>query len=265
MKTGRLVAGVALMAAILCQNRSVAEQQDQNTLDSAIAPQADAVLRALSDRFEQVKTAVYHVEDTIDEVQADGSKLQFSHIREFTVVYPDKLKVETKGDAMTRVLWKDGTTFTVLDRTDNVYAQIPDTGTIDQMIDLLQEKYGMSLPGADLLTGNLYESMTEVCEAVDYVGIGYVGEEQCHHLAFYRDIIDWQMWISVGNEPELRKMVITYKQLPGEPQYTMRVLKREDAGTIDNAVFTAVIPEGAERIEIQPVAGVEPLTEEGAE
>jgi hypothetical protein len=218
-----------------------------------IDPEADTVLHQLSDHNKQVRAAVFRLTDTIDDVQADGRKLQFAHVRELTVVPPDKLKVETSGDVTSRTLWKDGKTLTVLDRDKNVYAQIPDPGTISQAIDLLQEKYNMSLPASDLLSANVYKTMTEGCEAINYIGLGYVGEEKCHHLAFTRDNIDWQLWISVGDKPSARKMVITYKRLPGEPQYTLQLLKVEDASKINDAVFACVIPKGADKIAFQPV------------
>jgi hypothetical protein len=217
-----------------------------------IDPEADTVLHQLSDHNKQVKSAITRLTDTIDDVQPDGRKLQFAHVRELTVVRPDKLKLETTGDVTSRTLWKDGKTLTVLERDKNVYAQIPDPGTIIQAIDLLQEKYNMSVPAADLLSGDVYKTMTEGSEAISYVGLGYVGEEKCHHLAFTRDNIDWQMWITVGDKPSLRKMVITYKHLPGQPQYTMQVQKVDYAPRINDAVFAAQIPKGADKIEFQP-------------
>jgi hypothetical protein len=213
---------------------------------------AEMVLRQLSDHNKQMKTGIFRMTDTIDEVQADGRKIQFSHVREFTVVRPDKLKVVTTGDVTSRILWKDGKTLTVLDRNKNIYAQLPDPGTIDQAIDLLQEKYGMSMPAADLLSTDVYKTMTDGCAAINYVGIGYAGEEKCHHLAFSCENIDWQMWISTGDKPSVRRMVISYKLLPGEPQYTLQLLKMETPKKINNAVFACEIPKNAEKIEILP-------------
>ena len=169
-----------------------------------------------------------------------------------TVVRPDKLKIETTGDITSRTLWKDGKTLTVLERDKNVYAQIPDPGTINQAIDLLQEKFNMSLPASDLMSTDVYKTMTEGCQKIDYVGLGYVGEEKCHHLAFTRDNIDWQMWITVGDKPSPRKMVITYKHLPGQPQYTMQLLKIEYDPKVNDSVFACQIPKGADKIEFQP-------------
>jgi hypothetical protein len=217
-----------------------------------IDPKADKVLHQLSDHNKQVKSAITRLTDTIDDVQPDGRKVQFSHVRELTVARPNKLKIETTGDVTSRTLWKDGKTLTVLERDKNVYAQIPDPGTIIQALDLLQEKYNMSVPAADLLSGDVYKTMTAGCEAINYVGLGYVGEEKCYHLAFTRDNIDWQMWISTGDKPSPRKMVITYKHLPGQPQYTMQLLKIQYDPMVNDSVFTCQIPKGADKIDFQP-------------
>lgn len=250
MKIVKLVGGMGLLLlAIVPAMIQAQEPGPQPVID----PEANTILHQLSNYNKQVQTAVFRLTDTIDDVQPDGRKIQFAHVRDFTVQRPDKLKVETIGDVTSRIFWKDGKTLTVLDRNKNVYAQLPDPGTIDQAIDLLQEKYNMSLPAADMLSADLYQVMTAGCKAIDYVGIGYAGDEKCHHLAFSRDNIDWQLWIATGDKPMVRKMVITYKQLPGEPQYTLHVIKAEMPEKINDAVFACEIPKGTEKIEFQPV------------
>jgi len=250
MKIGKRSVGMAVL--LLVAAAGVLYSQEAPT-KPIIDPEAATVLHQLSDHNKQVTAGVFRVSDTIDVVQADGRKLQFAHIRVFTVLRPGKLKVETTGDVTNRTVWIDGKTLTVLDRDKNVYAQLPDPGTIDQAIDMLQEKYNMSLPAADLLSTDVYKAMTDGCGAINYVGLGYVGEEKCHHLAFTRENIDWQLWISVGDKPSARKIVITYKLLPGQPQYTLQLLKVEDAGNIKETAFTCEIPKGAEKIEFYPV------------
>jgi len=220
----------------------------------AIDPEAEVVLRQWSEHHRKVQSAVIRVADTIDDVESDGRKIQYAHTRELTIVRPNKLKMVTTGDVTNRTLWKDGTSLTVLDTDANVYAQVADPGTIDQAVTLLQKDYGMGLPAADLLVADIEKTMIEGCDSIDYIGLGLVGEERCHHLAFTRGIVDWQVWIGAGDAPALRKMVITYKELPGEPQYTLQVLSVGDAGKIDDATFAAVIPEGAERIQFYPDA-----------
>jgi hypothetical protein len=248
MKIEKLSVG---MGVLLFVGAAGVIQSQEAPRKPVIDPKADTVLHQLSDHNKQVKSAITRLTDTIDDVQPDGRKVQFSHVRELTVLRPNKLKIETTGDVTSRTLWKDGKTLTVLERDKNVYAQIPDPGTISEALDLLQEKYNMSMPASDLLSADVYKTMTEGCEAIKYVGLGYVGEEKCHHLAFTRDNIDWQMWITTGDKPSPRKMVITYKHLPGEPQYTMQVLKIEYEPRINDSVFAAQIPKGADKIEFQ--------------
>lgn len=243
----------ALLLALIVGSSFTGEAGAQPAID----PEADTVLRQMSDHLKSVPSAVFRLSDTIDDVQEDGQKLQFAHVRDMTIVRPDKLRVETRGDVTNRVMWKDGKTLTVLDRDLNVYAQIPDTGTIAESIDMLQETYGMSTPAADLLTEDTYATLTEGCQEVRYVGPGYAGDEECHHLAFVREDIDYQLWVSTGEQPRPRKLVITYKLLPGEPQYTLQVLESKPAGDIPGETFTPQIPDDAERIDIRPLGPAE--------
>lgn len=52
------------------------------------------------------------------------------------------------------------------------------------------------------------------------MGLHKVRGSKCHHLAFDRDDIQWQIWIDAGDKPLIRKLVINQKNLPGNPQWT---------------------------------------------
>lgn len=250
MKTSIYAFGAGCLLYLAAAGTTPAQELEDTP---AIDPEAETILRKLSERSSCITSAVFRVVDAIDEVQPDGRKLQFSHIRKFTVVRPNKLKVEITGQLTSRVVWMDGKSVTVLDRNHNVYARLPAVGALDQAVDMLQKDYNMSLPAVDLLTGNLYQAMTCDCSSVDYLGLGYVGAEPCHHLAFRGSNIDWQLWITSGDSPAMRKMVITYKHWPGQPQYTMELLEVESQGRINDTAFNAEIPEDAEKIEFHPI------------
>jgi hypothetical protein len=224
---------------------------------SPVSPEAAVILREMSRHMSESKSATYRLTDTIDDVEDDGRKIQYSHFREMTVVRPDKLKVEVKGDVTNRILWKDGKTITVLDTEERVYAQLPDPGTINDAVDLLQDKYGLSIPAADFLSDDVYATLTEGCSSVEYLGMSHVGEDLCHHFAFRRDVIDYQLWASTGDKVKPRKLVITYKKLPGAPQYTLVLLSAEMAPGISDDVFAAKVPQEAMKIEFQPSGNVQ--------
>jgi hypothetical protein len=41
----------------------------------------------------------------------------------------------------------------------------------------------------------------------------------CNHLAFVDKNVDWQIWIEDGQRKVPRKIVLTYKKIPGSPQF----------------------------------------------
>lgn len=217
-----------------------------------VDPKAEALIRKMSERAAKMKDFRFVVDDSIDEVRETGQKLQFSHRRFGTVSRPDKLKLRSVGDIRNRTIWKDGKTITMLDEDQNVYGQIEDPGTIDDMMDLLLERYGVSMPLADLLSSDVYEVLMGGVLSGEYVGLHHVGEIECHHLAFTQEEIDWQLWIDSGEVPELRKLLITYKRMPGEPQYTVIVQRLATLAEAPAGEFAYQLPPDADRIQLFP-------------
>ena len=219
-----------------------------------IDPEAEKLLRRLSESIKATKNYAFIVIDTIDEVQENGRKLQFSHVRTATISRPDRMKVITTGDFANRSCWKDKKTFTLLDRDENVYGQIKSPGTIEETMDLLIERYATFTPLADLLSEDIYSVLTDRALEIRYVGLHHAAGIKCHHLAGTNEDIDWQAWIDAGEEPRFRKLVITYKRMPGQPQYSAVLQDFEDLPSRPGEdVFKFEPPPGAERIKFMPM------------
>jgi hypothetical protein len=256
MNRASLFCVFVLLLGSIGQSVSYAQEKAAQE-EPPIDPRAESLIREMSERAKSNEHFRFVVLDTIDEVQESGQKLQFTHQRFGTVSRPDKLKVRSVGDLRNRTIWKDGETITILDEDHNVYVQIEDPGTIDDMMDLLLERYGMTTPLADLLSSDLYGVLMGKVETGEYVGLHYAGEIECHHLAFTQEEIDWQIWVDAGGQPSLRKLVITYKQLPGEPQYTLRLQSYTSLAEEPRAEFQYELPPEADRIEVRPIEAPE--------
>jgi hypothetical protein len=61
------------------------------------------------------------------------------------------------------------------------------------------------------------------------------------------------VWIQTGNRPLPRKLVLTYKRLPGSPRFTALISKWDLTG-IPAYMLEMKLPSNAEKIEILPVA-----------
>jgi hypothetical protein len=75
---------------------------------------------------------------------------------------------------------------------------------------------------------------------------------KAHHLAGRTDRADWQVWISPGPRPLIRKVVITYPLRSGNPQYEAVFKKCALSVPVSNADFKYDVPTSAKRIELSP-------------
>ena len=102
-----------------------------------------------------------------------------------------RIRVARSGRFADFEILYDGKMLTLLGKNANLYMQASAPGTVDQLIDTLQDKYNRPLPGADLLMTNSYdELMQDVHDSKD-LGSGVIDEVECDTLAFRKNDVDW--------------------------------------------------------------------------
>ena len=72
---------------------------------------------------------------------------------------------------------------------------------------------------------------------------------KCHHLAFSRDTVDWQIWIDAGPAGLPRKFLMKYKLLDGAPQFSAIFDDWELDVEIPDAHFVPVLAQDATQID----------------
>lgn len=85
-----------------------------------------------------------------------------------------------------------------------------------------------------------------------YVGRHYVKDIKCHHMAFSGEHIDWQFWIEDSATPVLRKVVITYKNLKGFPQYVAYLSDWDFNPRLPDLVFKFEPPANVREVKLRP-------------
>jgi len=219
----------------------------------AIDPQAEKILQALNAQKKKDIKASAEVVDTMDEVLKTGEKIQYSHVRKLKISEPKQFWIESTGDITNTTIWKDDKTFTLLDRNNNVYSQVAAPGTIDETMDMLVDKYGVTTPLADLLSDDMYSALMKNTKTCRYLGLHYADGIKCHHIAATQKNIDWQIWVDARDVPQLRKIVITYKQRLGSPQYVAVLKSFKELEQVPEDTFVFKAPEGARKISLLPV------------
>ena len=189
---------------------------------SEIEAEADRILREMGVFLGEAETFSFHADVAYDEFSFWDQEITFGGIADIAVRRPDGLNVSYKGDDRQSSVVFNGHTLVFHDLRTNLFARLETPGDVDQAVDLLFEKYGTSVPTADLIYSDPYEALIESAQFGVVVGKHFVGGISSHHLAFSGEVLDWQIWIQEGSQPFPLQLVITYKQEPGAPQYRAR-------------------------------------------
>jgi hypothetical protein len=206
------------------------------------------VLRSACDFLAHTHAFTLSAEVWREHVDETGQKIQFSRTVTMDVKRPDGLRLEISSPLSARGFWYDGKTLTILDRRHNWYSTTDMPSTLDKTADAAHDQ-GIDLPLVDLALSNPYKNAMEKVETARYFGVSPVLGIDCHHLAFTQDNVDWQVWIQDGPQPLIRKFVITYKNEPGEPEFTAIISDWNLTDRIADSDFIFERPPGATQIQ----------------
>lgn len=212
-------------------------------------PVADKLLKSMSATLSSAKTLTFRADINFDQLIVSGQQIQYGGTANVTLQRPDKAYAEYAGDITGRRVWYTGKDVTVLDVDKNFYGSLPMPANLDDAMDNLMTEYGFTLPLSDVLVSDPYKAFVTNVAAGVVIGDSTINGQSCKHLAFVEKFIDWQIWISNGKEALPCKLVITYKTIPGGPQYSAVFSDWALNPAINASVFTPVLPEEAVQIE----------------
>jgi hypothetical protein len=254
--TCRFIAGCALWGLLglsPCWVLTVrAEQAPPSTelAEDLRDPEALAELKRATDflaalpRFHIKAAAIYDV------IQEDGRRLQFERSGDIFLQRPDRLFAEIfLDDGRHRQFWYDGKTLGFVERLRNLHTRINAPPTIDAMLDMLEGLFNDPMPLADLLYSDLSPLDQRALEA-DIVGDSLVRGRPCRHLAFRGETVDWQIWVEKGATPFIRKVAISYREVPGTPQFAAVLDLWETPERFSESLFTFTAPAGSQWVDV---------------
>lgn len=178
-----------------------------------------------------------------DAVQESGQKIEFGEARSVTVRRPDLMRVEVeRSDGARTYAVFSGKEIMLVDMASNVYATASQPGNLDQSIVYFVRDLGMRLPMAVLLMSRLPAELNERVRSVDYVEKTRIRGTLAHHLAARTDTADFQVWVADGDRPLPLRVVISYKNAKGEPQFWADLMDWNLAPAITAPPYDATPP-----------------------
>jgi hypothetical protein len=136
---------------------------------------------------------------------------------------------------------------TLYDAAGKHYANAPAPPTVARTLDAIRARYGIVFPLSDFIEMSAQENLLQNITAAGYIGTSRVNGVECDHIAVRQPDVDWQVWIEKGDTPLPRKVVITTKTQPTQPQF-IATLTWDTTPTIDSNLFTFTPPADAVRI-----------------
>ena len=247
-----LVGVFACGAAWATEHAPRTAEQPAQQKEGVIDPQADAQLRRMSDFLAGMKSLRVDA-TTIDErITKDGQKIQELKESKVAVKRPNGLMISRQGPRGSVLFRYDGKQFSILLPEKNEYGMASAPKDLDAAIDAARDRLHIDAPGGDLLVTDPYRDLTDGVLEARYVGREPVGNVMAHHLAFVKKDVDFQIWIQDGDQPVPLRYVITTKDLPGRPQFTLELRNWEPNASIAADTFAFMPPQGAKRIELAP-------------
>src|SRR5258705_3368912 len=240
----RIVAVVALVVLVLS-----GWPQLGHTQPAGIDPQAEKLLRRMSDYLASRQQFTLKAESTLEAVLTSGQKLQYDSPATLSVSRPNKLHAHRKGDLANQEFFYDGKTLTLYNPRENLYATTAAPATLDETLDFAREKLDIIAPAAELLYKNAADKMLKESTSRFVVGPSVVGSVKTTHLAFRAAEVDWQIWIEDGDKPLPRKFILTSKKVSGEPEFTVLIRNWDVGAKLSDQEFNFTPPKGAKKIE----------------
>jgi hypothetical protein len=235
---------------ILALLGTLAGAQTANPAAQVRHPQAMVILKRMADFLSQTQRFSVTVDTGFDVVQAGGQKIEFGETRKIVVSRPDQLRIDiTKRDGDTGGFIFDGKEIAVFNTREKVYATAARTGTLDEAIDYFINNLDMRLPLAELLSSHLAETLHDKVRAASYVEQASIAGVPCAHIALRGAQADLQLWIAQGDQPLPYRLVITYKDAIGQPQFWAQFSDWNLAPDLPNSLFVFTPQEGAAKID----------------
>jgi len=219
-----------MLAAAICVGATVVAHADEAA--------AKKLLKAMTDYMSSQKAVSFNYDSGFEVVTKDEQKLALLGSGSVTLNRPDKLRFTRSGGFADIEILFDGKMLTLLGKNDNVYAQAEAPGTVDQLVNDLQEKFKRPIPAADLLLTNAYDELTSDVIDVKDLGSGVIGGVECDYLAFRKQEVDFQIWVAQGDKPYPCRFTITSRKVPGGPQYSIQVRDWKTGGEVAATDFT---------------------------
>ena len=240
-----LACGVALVSTAACTGSS-----EPRTPEEAKA-RGLTLLREMSDTLGKAQAFSFETAEAHTRLKRNGQKVNFEMRQEIALQRPNHFATHiTGGDDRDFLATYDGHAVTLVGNKMKVYASFDAPATIDQTLDLIDQRYDLPMPVADFLYSSPYDSFADPTAKGGWAKRELVGDKSCDELSYQLESLDINLWIAADAPKVPCQIELTYKAKPGKPTSRLTFSNWNLTATPPAAQFTANVPAGYEKIPI---------------
>jgi len=218
----------------------------------AATPDPAQMLRDMFDTLSKAQQFTFKATRQLDAALVLGGSVAESAEIDVAVSRPQMIRARSVSDAGTRMLYADGRNVSLTDDTMKVYATTPLAGTIDEMVDALENRYGFTPPLAEFILNDPQKKFSTQIQGSQHKGKETLNGMECDRVTLTGEIADADIWIAVADHLP-RKFVATFKDREGSPQLTVDFSDWNLAAQLTDSDFVFDPPKDAEKIDMAPL------------
>jgi hypothetical protein len=180
-----------------------------------------------------------------------GQPLHIFHTLKVVVRRPGGLVVHSTGDDGPHDLFYDGKSVAIFFPDRKQYTVIGVAGDISSALGEVQNKFAIDFPLVDFFAEAPDKSFLSGVTAGWQVGTSKVDGVECQHLLFsQRGGIDLELWVENNDAAIPHRLIVTYRLLPGQPEFIAEFANWVIAAHPSGAEFTFQPPADATKVEL---------------
>lgn len=258
-----LRAAPCFLASVILLASTAAYSESDAAKAAAPLPTASAILQKMAKQLAQAPGFSVTIFSDYDAIQQDGQSIAFRNKHQVSLQRPSQLRIDaTRSDGDQDMALFDGKTLTAYKSGDNVYAQVEKPGTVDGAVVYMVKDLQMTIPLARILMTTLPQELDALVASSSYIEKDVLSDAPTDHIVASLPDVDVQLWVTEGEQALPRKAIITYKHVPGHPQFRAEFVDWNLAPTFQPEIFSWTPPKGTEQIPF--LAPVPPIPETSA-
>lgn len=222
-------------------------EQMEDRAATTIDPAATAALSAMGKYLAGLNSFELTARTTIEVALKDGHQVEIGGLVHYWVKRPDRVRIDSETDTVSRQYFFDGKTFTVVAPLHGYFAQTAGKGSIGETLAAAADTLNIEVPLADLFAWGTPQTPLKEFDRGFYVGTAKIDGTATEHYALIGKEMDLEIWVQQGDVPLPLKIALVDRRVAGSPRFSA-TLAWVPAATIPDSIFTFTPSDGMARI-----------------